>query len=145
MEIRVTGVDDPSWAGTPGALAPALSAVTPRPDHPEWDTAVWLDVLTLPGTPGAHRFYRDLERALFTAFDGTDRSALRVEWSKGWAYTDEAAWSDAEVIGHRIPGGFPAGPGNAGWEATLATLRGLDPHGVLESPLLRDLMGPGSP
>ncbi|WP_206312969.1 cholesterol oxidase substrate-binding domain-containing protein [Streptomyces sp. JB150] len=90
VEVRVTGLDDPAWSGVPGARPPLLSPVGPRADRPEWDTAVWLDILTLPGTPRLHRFLRDVERFLWRTFDGT-RAALRVDWSKGWAYTDEAA------------------------------------------------------
>ena len=102
VEIRVTGLDDPAWCGVPGARPPLLSALRPRPDRPEWDTAVWLDILTLPGTPGLHRFCRDVERFLLSTFDG-GRAGLRVEWSKGWAYTADAAWADPEVLDRVIP------------------------------------------
>ena len=43
VEIRVTGLDQPSDVAVSGAQSPILSSVRPRPDHPEWDTAVWLD------------------------------------------------------------------------------------------------------
>jgi len=135
VEIRVTGLDDPADAEHPGARAPLLSALTPVPDHPEWDTAVWLDILTLPGTPHAEEFYRELERFLLASFDGTDALA-RVEWSKGWGYTEEEAWSDPEVLEQVIPQTY----GQA-WGEAAATLQRLDPHGVFRAPLHDRLFG----
>ncbi|WP_280722605.1 cholesterol oxidase substrate-binding domain-containing protein [Kitasatospora sp. MAA4] len=138
VEIRVTGLDDPAVVGVPGARAPLLSALSPRPDHPEWDVAVWFDVLTLPSTPGLHQFGRDLEQYLLTTFDGT-RAALRVEWSKGWAYTADATWADPDVIARVIPDSHRAG-GGAGWDEAVATLNRYDPHRVFSSPLLDTLL-----
>ncbi|MFE0477105.1 cholesterol oxidase substrate-binding domain-containing protein [Streptomyces sp. NPDC058947] len=125
VEIRVTGLDDPDDAGVAGARPPLLSALRPRADRPEWDTAVWLDVLTLPGTPDAEAFLRELERFLLRAFDG-GFALTRVEWSKGWAYTDEGVWSDAEVLDAVVP----AAVGEAAWAEADAVLDRLDPHRV---------------
>ncbi|MFJ8109416.1 cholesterol oxidase substrate-binding domain-containing protein [Streptomyces sp. NPDC096132] len=129
VEIRVTGLDDPAEADLAGARAPSLSALRPDPEHPEWDTAVWLDVLTLPGTPYADAFCRELERFLLSAYDGS-HALTRVEWSKGWAYTDEAAWSDEEVLGTVVPESF-----GAAWGEAADTLERLDPHRVFHAPL----------
>ncbi|MFI6252423.1 cholesterol oxidase substrate-binding domain-containing protein [Streptomyces sp. NPDC051016] len=118
VEIRVTGLDEPEDVGVAGAQVPSLSAVRPRDGA---DTAVWLDVLTLPGTPYAEAFLRELETFLFERFEGT-----RVEWSKGWAYTESGVWSDEEVLGVRIPDSF----GGAVWDAAVGVLDRLDPHGV---------------
>lgn len=125
LEIRVTGLDDPADVGADGARTPLLSALGPRGDHPEWDTAVWLNVLTLPGTPHAEAFLREIERFLLGTFDG-GHAMTRVEWSKGWAYTDEAAWSDDDVLGAAVPGSFGAGT----WGQASGVLDRLDPHGV---------------
>lgn len=137
VEIRVTGLDEPSDADSTDARAPLLSALRPRADHPEWDTAVWLDVLTLPGTADAAAFYRELERFLLTTYDG-GHALTRVEWSKGWAYTDEAAWSDQEVIGSAVPASFDDGEG-PDWEQTAGVLDRLDPHRVYDNAFLRQL------
>lgn len=126
VEIRVTGVE----SGTP---APALSAVTPVPDRPEWNVAVWLDVLTLPGTPDAHAFLRDLERFIFDTYDGSWALA-RVEWSKGWAYTGDSAWADPDVLGRVVPASLPA------WDAAVAALDRYDPHRVFSNPFLDRLL-----
>ncbi|MFI6035936.1 cholesterol oxidase substrate-binding domain-containing protein [Streptomyces sp. NPDC051315] len=129
VEIRVTGLDDPADTGLAGARAPLLSALRPDAGHPEWDTAVWLDVLTLPGTPHTGAFYRELERFLLTAYDGT-HALTRVEWSKGWGYTDESAWSDDEVLGTAVPSSF-----GAAWDEAAGTLDRLDPHRVFRAAL----------
>ncbi|UOB07899.1 FAD-binding protein [Streptomyces sp. HP-A2021] len=139
VEIRVTGLDDPGDCGMAGARPPLLSALRPRADHPEWDTAVWLDILTLPGTPDAEAFLREIERFLLRAYD--DGSALtRVEWSKGWAYTDDGVWSDQEVLGTVVP----AAVGTAEWAEADGVLDRLDPHRVYGNAFLDRLFGQGS-
>ncbi|MGW2251577.1 cholesterol oxidase substrate-binding domain-containing protein [Kitasatospora sp. NPDC001660] len=138
VEIRVTGLDDPAYAGVPGARPPLLSALRPRPDRPAWDTAVWLDVLALPGTPGLERFARDLEQWLLRTFDGT-RAGLRVEWSKGWAYTADAAWADPDMLGRAIPASLRDG-GGPGWDEAVAVLNKHDPHRVFGNPFLDGLL-----
>ncbi|MDG9710753.1 cholesterol oxidase substrate-binding domain-containing protein [Streptomyces sp. DH10] len=139
VEIRVTGLDDPGDSGVAGARPPLLSALRPRADHPEWDTAVWLDILTLPGTPDAEAFLREVERFLLRTYDGG--SALtRVEWSKGWAYTDDGVWSDEEVLGSVVP----AAVGPAEWAEADAVLDRLDPHRVYGNAFLDRLFGQGA-
>lgn len=134
VEIRVTGLDDPAEADSAGALPPLLSALRPRADHPEWDTAVWLDVLTLPGTPDAPAFFRELERFLLDTYDG-GHALTRVEWSKGWAYTEETAWADPEVIGTAVPASLTDGQG-PGWDEAVEILDRLDPHRLFRNPFL---------
>ncbi|WP_406256320.1 cholesterol oxidase substrate-binding domain-containing protein [Streptomyces chartreusis] len=131
VEIRVTGLDDPADAGVEGARIPLLSALRPPADRPEWDTAVWLNVLTLPGTPYAEAFLREMERFVLRTFDGGYAMA-RVEWSKGYAYTDDAAWSDGEVLGSVVPGSF----GEEGWGQAAGALERLDPHRVFGNAFL---------
>ncbi|MFJ3415553.1 cholesterol oxidase substrate-binding domain-containing protein [Streptomyces sp. NPDC086082] len=136
VEIRVTGLDHPADTELTGARAPLLSALRPSTAHPEWDTAVWLDVLTLPGTPHAEEFLRELEQFLLRSYDGTDALA-RVEWSKGWAYTEKAGWSDEEVLGTAIPGSF----GESVWGQAAGTFDRLDPHRVFGNAFLDRLFG----
>ncbi|MFJ4623206.1 cholesterol oxidase substrate-binding domain-containing protein [Streptomyces sp. NPDC088812] len=135
VEIRVTGLDDPADTGRAGARAPSLSALRPDADRPEWDTAVWLDVLTLPGTPHAEAFYRELEAFLLTTYDGT-HARTRVEWSKGWGYTGTSAWSDEDVLETAVPSSF--GPV---WTEAADSLERLDPHRVFRAPLHARLFG----
>ncbi|GAA3290935.1 hypothetical protein GCM10020295_06500 [Streptomyces cinereospinus] len=91
--------------------------------------AVWLDVPTLPGTPYAAAFLRELEQFLFGRYDGRSEGGhalARVEWSKGWAYTETEAWQDADVIGTAVPASF----GDGGWGRAAGVLDRLDPHRV---------------
>jgi FAD/FMN-containing dehydrogenase len=138
MEIRITGLDNPADAGMPGAVAPALSALRPREDHPEWDVAVWFDLLTFPTNPAADAFYREVEQFLFGNYTG-DYAAVRVEWSKGWAYTDAAAWSDQTVLTRTVPDTFRQGPAPT-WDQARAVLNGQDPYRVFSNAFLDVLL-----
>jgi len=135
VEIRVTGLDDPADAEVRGARAPLLSALRQSDTHPEWDTAVWLNVLTLPGTPYAETFLREIEQFLLRTHDG-EHALARVEWSKGWAYTDETAWSDEEVLDTAVPASF----GEAAWGRATGILDRLDPHRVFGNGFLDRLL-----
>jgi FAD/FMN-containing dehydrogenase len=138
VEIRVTGLDHPADVGVPGAQAPGLSALRPRLDHPEWTVAVWLDLLTLPATPGANEFYRRLEEFVLANYTG-DYAAVRPEWSKGWAYTDTSAWQNQAVLTAAVPAAYRQGP-DPSWDTTLATLTRLDPHRIYTNPFLDTLL-----
>ncbi len=140
VEIRITGLDHAGDVGIPGAEAAALSAVRPRADHPEWDVAIWLDLLTFPGTPGANEFFREFELWAFQNYSG-NYATMRVEWSKGWGYGSEAAWTDPVVLGQHIPQGFRAAAGaHEDWDWALARLDQFDPHRIFSSPMLDRLM-----
>ena len=140
LEIRVTGLDQPGDVGVAGARAPQLSATRPRPDHPEWDCAVWFDVLTLPGTPYAEQFYRELEQWCLATYTG-NYASVRVEWSKGWGYTSAAAWADPAVIEGSVPASLTAGqPAGQQFADARATLNALDPQRIYTSALLEQLL-----
>ena len=140
MEIRVTGLDHAADVGLAGAQDTALSAVIPDADHPEWDVAVWLDLLTIPGTPTSGAFYAELEDWIFTNYSG-DYATVRVEWSKGWGYTAAGPWTSARVINELVPESLNTGrPSDANWDTSVATLQQLDPHGIFRNPFLDRLM-----
>jgi FAD/FMN-containing dehydrogenase len=140
VEIRITGLDQPTDVVMPGAVQPALSAVRPRPDHPEWDTCVWLDIGTLPGTPAASQFYTDMETWIWANYTGA-YATVRPEWSKAWAHTSTGAWTDRNVLANTIPNAFRAGqPTATGWDATVATLNRYDPARVFSNPFLDTLL-----
>jgi FAD/FMN-containing dehydrogenase len=139
LEIRVTGLDHPRDVGVDGAQRALLSALAPRADHPGWDVAVWLDILSFPGTPAADQAYRDIERFVFANYR-PPYATVRPEWSKGWAYTERGAWTDQQMI-RTIPRSFRgARRKHETWNAAVRTLDRLDPHGVYTSPLLRSLL-----
>lgn len=134
MEIRVTGLDHAADAGVIGGQPATLSAVRPDDAHPEWDSAIWLDLLTLPGTPSAGAFYAELETWLFERYSDDDASC-RVEWSKGWGYTADGPWRNDAVLQDLVPASL-----EPGFDAAVATLSRLDPHGVFGSNFLDRLM-----
>ena len=140
MEIRVTGLDIPGDVEVPSAGSPQLSALRPRPDHPEWDVAVWLDVLTIPGTPQADQFYCDLETWIFGNYSGS-YAAVRPEWSKGWAYTNSAAWADPTVLTSTIPNAYRVGQvAGDDWDAAIRALDTYDPHRIFANAFLDILL-----
>ena len=140
VEIRVTGLDHHRDVGVDGAQPALLSALAPRADHPAWDVAVWLDILSFPGTPAADRAYRDLERWIFATYR-PPFATVRPEWSKGWAYTARGAWTNRAMLSRTIPDAFRvARRPQRTWDGAVATLERLDPHRVFTSPLLRSLL-----
>lgn len=140
VEIRVTGLDVPGDVNIASAVTPQLSALRPRPDQPDWDVAVWFDILTMPGTPYSDQFYRTVEQWMFTQYVGS-YAAVRPEWSKGWAYTDSAAWSDPSMLSTTIPNAIRAGqPVGDNWDTALATLDSYDPYKVFSNAFLTSFM-----
>ena len=136
IEIRVTGLDRTGEVMLPGALEPQLSALRPRPDHPDWDCAVWLDALTFPGTPMENPFKAELEAWLLGNYTG-EYAAVRVEWAKGWGYTEAGAWTSPEFLGRTLPASLSAGQGpDDGWSAALAALDRFDPGRIFSNPFL---------
>lgn len=140
VEIRVSGLDHAADTGLPDAQPALLSALAPRADHADWDTAVWLSILTLPGTPERNAFFREIEQWLLGHYAGSYACA-RPEWSKGWAYTEQAAWSDVAMLRETIPQAHRDGRGaDAGWDAAMRQLRACDPRAIYRNALL-DLLG----
>lgn len=140
VEIRVTGLDQPGdLVGISGAPSPQLSALRPRPDHPDWNVAVWFDILTIPGTLYANQFYREVEQWMYSNY--TSYGMVRVEWSKGWGYGSSAAWSDPTALGSTIPDSLRTGQAAGdNWDAAKATLDAFDPSRLFSSPLLDTLL-----
>jgi FAD/FMN-containing dehydrogenase len=140
VEIRVTGLDTPSDVEIASATTPQLSALRLRPDQPNWDVAVWFDILTMPGTPYADQFYRGIEQWMFSHYTGS-YAAVRPEWSKGWAYTTTAAWSDPTMLGSVIPNTLRVGQSvGDNWDSALATLDTYDPYKVFSNAFLNSFM-----
>jgi hypothetical protein len=143
LEIRITSLDDPSKVAVPPGT-PAKSPVISSLSYDElaikngWDVALWLDVLTLPGTPSANDFYAELEAWVTQSFSGTRARAI-PEWSKGWAYTSQGPWQSAPYLQH-IRDLFTAGrSADHNWAYEVATLRAYDAHGLFTNPLLDQL------
>lgn len=139
IEIRVTGLDKAQDSTVANAVTADLSAVRPVDGKPEWDTAIWLDILTMPDTPDANKFYSEMEKWIYSHFSG-DYATVRVEWSKGWAYTNSSAWEDSEVMLKGIPQSFGSEAGqSSSWQHAQQVLQKYDPHYLFSSPLLDTL------
>lgn len=139
IELRVTGLDHPSDSGVTGAQPALLSAACPHPDHPEWDTAVWLSMATLPGTPDLYEFGRDIEQWVLGNYTG-GYALARPEWSKGWAYTSSEAWTDA-ASRDRYADTFQVGAApRDGWNTAVGILDTLDPHRIFSNSFVDQLM-----
>lgn len=140
VEIRVNGLDDAHAVGIRGARSPVLSALRPRPDRPDWDTAVWFDILTFPGSPAANEFYAELEAWALATWSGA-YAAVRPEWSKGWAYTSAGPYTDERLLKRAIPDAYRAGRRrDDDWDWAVATLDRHDPHRIFSNAFLDKLL-----
>ena len=141
IEIRITGLDKPSDALVSGAQSPILSSLRPRPDQPGWDTAVWLDMGTLPITAGFSAFYAEMESWIWSHYTGS-YACVRPEWSKAWGCTSTAPWTNTTILGSTIPAAVSAGQAsNDGWSTAVSILTSYDPNSVFSSPFLDTLFG----
>ncbi len=139
LEIRVTGLDQPSEAGVSGAVTPLLSALTPRPDQPDWDVAVWIDMLTIPGTANSLAFYEQMEQWLFSHYTGS-YAAVRPEWSKGWAFSSSGAWTNTTMLTTTIPNAINAGQAQDNFQVASAAFDTYDPHRIFVNSFLNTLL-----
>ena len=140
VEIRCSGLDRATDVKVPSSGTPQLSALRPRPDRPEWDTAVWIDVLTIFGTPGSISFYRDMEQWMLRNYTGT-YATVRPEWSKGWAYSATAGWADPTLLGTTYPNAFRTGqPPDDNWDTARTTLNAYDPHRLFSNSFIDTLL-----
>ena len=142
VEIRVTGLDNPADALVTGAQSPILSSVRPRPDETGWDVAVWLDMGTLPVTAGFSDFYAQMESWIWSHYSGS-YATVRPEWSKAWACTSTAPWTNTTILGTNIPAAVNAGrASDDGWSTAVSILKTTyDPNGVFSNPFLDTLFG----
>lgn len=136
VEIRCCGLDQPADVVVPSAGPPTVSALRPRPDHPEWDTAIWLNVLSTPGTPGMFAFYREMEQWMLATFTG-GQAMFRPEWSKGWAFTNQAPYQDQHMLTKTVPNMYRTGYEGVGdWDTAVTAFDTMDPHRVFSNTFL---------
>jgi FAD/FMN-containing dehydrogenase len=142
VEIRITGLDHPADSSVTGAQSPILSSVRPRPDETGWDVAVWLDMGTMPVTAGFSNFYAEMESWIWSHYTGS-YATVRPEWSKAWACTSTAPWTNTAILGTSIPAAVSAGQAsNDGWSTAVSILTTTyDPNGVFSNPFLDTLFG----
>ena len=140
VEIRCCGLDQSADVKVASAGPPTLSSLRPRPDHPEWNVAVWLNVLSIPGTPNMWQFYTDLEQWMTSHYTGT-YATFRPEWSKGWAFTAAGPYKNTTELGTTIPSMYRAGvPKSANWDSARAELDTLDPNRVFSNTFINTFL-----
>jgi hypothetical protein len=95
---------------------------------------------TLPVTPGFSAFYAAMESWIWSHYSGS-YATVRPEWSKAWACTSAAPWTNAAIIGTTVPAAVSAGqPADDGWSAAVSILTEYDPNGVFSNPFLDTLL-----
>lgn len=140
IDLRVTGLDQQSDVEVETSGPPSLSPVRPRPDQPDWEVAVWLGVLTFPGTPYSAQFYRETQDFIYGNFTGS-YADVRVEWSKGWAYTDDGAFRNQAELTTTIPDSYRRGQSpDDNWDWTLDRLNHYDPHRIFTNEFMDNLL-----
>ncbi|WP_138841545.1 cholesterol oxidase substrate-binding domain-containing protein [Rhodococcus pyridinivorans] len=140
VEIRCCGLDRPEDVLVPSAGPPTIASTRPRPDHPEWDTAIWLNVLGVPGTPGMFAFYREMEQWMRQRYNGSD-STFRPEWSKGWAFGPDLPYTDEQILTQGLPDTYREGvPSEENWDSARAVYNRLDPHRVFSNTFIDTLL-----
>lgn len=143
VEIRVTSLDDPASVAIGSGItaeSPVISALSydGLAKQKGWEVALWVDVLTIPGTNYSNEFYADLEAWLLQRFSGNVARTL-PEWSKGWAYTKQGAWTNTGFLDH-IRQAFTAGPNDQNnWKFEVETLKKYDKSNLFTNPLLDQL------
>ncbi len=117
------------WSGR-SAGPPNLSAVRPRPDHPEWDTCIWMNVVTLPGTPGAAEYFARNGTLDGAALFGRLRD-VPVRVGEGLGLHRSGGYRDDEWLGQTLPAAYTTGiPASGNFAAARASLNAHDPHRV---------------
>ncbi|MCF2134320.1 hypothetical protein IHE27_01400 (plasmid) [Mycetohabitans endofungorum] len=81
---------------------------------------------------------------MFSHYAGS-YATMRPEWSKGWAYTDSAAWEDYTTISTTIPNIYREGKisQEKDWDKAIKTLNKYDPNRIFSSALLDKLLPSG--
>jgi len=147
LEIRVTALDDTAKVYAPPgttAKSPLISALSydGLAQKNGWDVAVWLDVLTLPGTKHSDEFYTELEAWLLKRFT-PPQARVFPEWSKGWAYTaTNGAWSNIDFLA-MIRQNFTVDRDSSdNWNREVATLKSYDRSNLFTNSFLETLFTP---
>ncbi|HET7690024.1 MAG TPA: cholesterol oxidase substrate-binding domain-containing protein [Nocardioidaceae bacterium] len=133
LHVRATALDRP--LDVDGAVEPALSAACPDGAHPEWDTAVWINLLYFAGPAGQEEFFTEIQDRVFAEFDGGG-TRVRVEWAKNWAIGPGGSWTHRAVIERVVPASLPR------WNSAVTTLDSLDPYRVFSNAFLDRLLVP---
>ncbi|XP_037041243.1 uncharacterized protein LOC119077966 [Bradysia coprophila] len=139
IEMRASALDYSNKV-VPDGESPSLSVLHPVDGHPEYDTAIWLSILSYPYSTHQNEAYQTIESFIFREFHGVD-SVVRVEWSKGFAYSlDEGGWTAPHVLNEVIPSTFPATSSLNGWNYAISVFDKYDPHRIFSNTFLDQVL-----
>lgn len=145
LEIRITNLDSPDNVASiigdsPGRPVISSLATDQFTEQDNWDVALWLDVLTLPGTNLSNQFYSELEEWVLKRFFGSPNGRVVPEWSKGWGYTsNDGAWTNPEFFDHIRTVFTLTRENDDNWQWEIDTLAKYDQYSLFLSPLLKSL------
>lgn len=144
VEIRVTSLDDPANVAIGSDIKPESPVISALSDDDlakqnGWDVALWIDVLTIPGTDHSNEFYAELEAWVLERFSGNVARPM-PEWSKGWGYTaDQGPWTNTQFLDH-VRQTFTVGRNDQNnWKYEVDTLNKYDKSNLFTNPLLDQL------
>ena len=132
LEMRVTGIDRAEEVGVAGAVPVTLSPARPLAGS-NVDRVIWLDLVTMPGTPYANQFLAEFEEWLWERWP--EPGTLRAEWSKAWAFTSEGPWTNEAVV-EAIKRSYDDGFGTEAFRQAATVLARYDAAHLYSSPLL---------
>ncbi|KAB8031803.1 cholesterol oxidase substrate-binding domain-containing protein [Fluviispira multicolorata] len=139
VEIRVTGLEESDDIINTSALPPLLSSLKKNSKYSEWDVGIWLNILTFPGTPYSNEFYMNIEQWIFANYS-EPYAAVRVEWSKGWAFERNSVWKNKLFIENQISKSFYSEIAPVSdLELASAIYQKYDPYHIFSSPLIESL------
>lgn len=145
LEIRVTDLDSTYRVSSvtedsPGRPVISSLATDKSTEDKGWNVALWLDVLTLPGTNSSNQFYAELEEWFLEYFVGEKGLRVIPEWSKGWAYTpNEGPWNNPKFFEHIRQTFTTSRESNDDWQYEISTLAKYDRYNLFLSPILENL------
>ncbi|CAG7835695.1 unnamed protein product [Allacma fusca] len=143
VEMRIVSIDDPEDVGIVGAESPAFGQFHPVQGRPDMNVAVVVeiassDILNLPGDEIFLKFLITYEKKLMEYFRSGDgeEAVLRVEWSKGWGFSDKGPNTDRAILKCEKEHG-KVGP----WDFAIDVLKKYDPWGIYASNLTDMILG----
>ncbi|KAJ6648414.1 D-arabinono-1,4-lactone oxidase [Pseudolycoriella hygida] len=139
MEIRASALDYP-YGVVPDGDSPTLSSLHPIEGRPELDTGLWITILSFKNAEYQNEALQKVERFFFDTIDDGINAIVRPEWSKGYGYTNEAPWTNTNVL-KKIPSKFPDSSTYDGWNFAASTFAKYDPHWIFSNDYLNELFG----
>ncbi|KAJ6639837.1 hypothetical protein Bhyg_12584 [Pseudolycoriella hygida] len=136
--IRTTSVDESNVVDN--SEPPTLSAIQPVNGHPEYDTVVWINVLSISKSYDLFEAFSKLETFMWNEYNGT-YAIIRPEWSKGWAYTNNDVWSNSRIYRNVIPSLFSNSTVSK-WNWAINTLNKYDPNRIFTNSFLDEFLRP---